>query len=352
MENLNILITGGGSPGIAGTIYSLRNNYDNRKIKIIAVDVRKEVVGKYLADRFYNIPKANDTQNYLNSLKEICKKEEVDVLIPQNTAELLVLAKNQNLFLSINTKVIVSDYKSILIANNKFELLKVCKIIGIPFPKFYLVSNQSEFNEAAYSLGYPDKRIVVKPPDSNGSRGIRIIDDKKDYKKLYYEEKPTSLYMKFTQLFEILGDEFEPLLVMEHLDGEEVTLDVFRDQSNFVSIPRKRDEIKSGISFQNSAYRNENLIQYSKILSDNLNLKYCFGFQFKYDAELVPKILECNPRVQGTMIFSTFMGANIIYSAVKSALGEQIPKFNCIWSTKLIRYWGALGIVDDTFFRV
>ena len=43
-----------------------------------------------------------------------------------------------------------------------------------------------------------------------------------------------------------------------------------------------------------------------------MDLRYAFGFQFIGD-----KLLECNPRVQGTMIASTYAGCNIIYSAVK-----------------------------------
>ena len=352
MKPLNILITGGGSPGIAGTIYSLRNNYDRRKNKIITVDARSDVVGKYLADGFYTIPKATDTEIYLTSLKKICKEESIDVLLPQNTVELLHLAKNKADFLQFGTKIIVSEYSNMIVANNKFKLLEICEKIGIPFPKYYLASSSDELKKAAVLLGYPENIIVVKPPDSNGSRGIRIIDEKKDYKEAFYNDKPTNLFIKMNQLLDILGENFEPLLVMEYLEGDEVTLDVFRDQQNFVSIPRKRDEIKSGISFQNSAFRDNKLIEYSKIISDYLELKYCFGFQFKYDRNRIPKILECNPRVQGTMIFSTFMGANIIYSAIKSAMGENIPEFNLNWSTKLIRYWGALGIINENYIRV
>ena len=40
------------------------------------------------------------------------------------------------------------------------------------------------------------------------------------------------------------------------------------------------------------------------------------------------------------MIASTFAGANIIYSAVKSAFGEEVPELKAEWGTKLIRYEG------------
>ena len=81
-------------------------------------------------------------------------------------------------------------------------------------------------------------------------------------------------------------------------------------------------------------------------------LKYCFGFQFKYDINNIPKILECNPRVQGTMVFSTMMGANLIYSSLKSCLGEDIPEFVLHWETKLLRYWGAIGVNDKSITKI
>lgn len=352
MKKINVLITGGGSPGIAGTIFSLRNNYEKRKIKIITTDIKDEVVGKYLSDRFYVIPGANEEDEYLRSVLKICVNEKIDVLFPQNTRELLILSNNLNSFENIHTKVIVSDYKNLLIANNKLELLKICKRISIPYPDYYFVDNLIDLRKAAISAGYPNKPIIVKPPDSNGSRGIRIIDDNKNYKDLYYSEKPTSLFMKLNQFCEILGEKFTPILVMEYLPGDEITIDVFRDRKCFISIPRKREEIRSGISFQNSAVFSKELIKYSKTISEYLNLKYCFGFQFKYDINGIPKILECNPRIQGTMIFSTIMGANMIYYAVKSALNESLPEYILDWDTKIFRYWGAVGINSKGIVRV
>jgi len=81
-----------------------------------------------------------------------------------------------------------------------------------------------------------------------------------------------------------------------------------------------------------------------KRLSDAAGLNYAFGFQFKMDEHNTPKLLESNPRVQGTMVLSTFAGANIIYAAVKRALDEDIPDFQIKWGTRILRYWGGMGI--------
>lgn len=63
MNRINILVSGAGAPGIVGTIYSLRNNSDNRPVKIFTTDIKNEVVGKYLSDEFFVIPRALEEEN-------------------------------------------------------------------------------------------------------------------------------------------------------------------------------------------------------------------------------------------------------------------------------------------------
>lgn len=347
MKKLNILVTGAGAPGIKGTIHSLINNYDNRSIKIIGTDIKDEVVGKYLCDKYYVIPKASDTENYLAVLLNICSYESVDVLLPQNTAELITLASNKDKFKQIGTSILVSDKKSIEVANNKYELMKICNKLKIPVAKFNIANNFDNLLQYANELGWPTNKIVVKPPISNGLRGVRIIDENINLKELFYKEKPTSLFIKMEDLKNILGDNFPDLVVMEYLPGEEYTVDVLRTNKNIVVIPRKRDLIRSGITFNGTTEFNEKIIEYSIKISERINLTHCFGFQFKLDEIGVPKILECNPRVQGTMVLATFAGANIIYSAIKSLLGEDFPDFNIKWGTKIFRYWGGISVKDN-----
>ena len=352
MKKINVLITGGGSPGIIGTIYSLKNNYDDRDICITCTDAKSECTGKFLADQFYQIPRAENKSDYLKKMFQICKTEDIDVILPQNTSELILLSENVDNFLHLGTKIVITDHKTISLANNKYELMNICKNNNIPYPEYCLVDNKESLIESVKKMGWPNIPLVVKLPDSNGSRGIRIIDDKKDYQNLFYKEKPTNLFTKLDSFLDILDNQFTPLLVMEYLPGDEVSIDVFRDKNNFISIPRIRTQIRSGISFANSAIKDDELIKYSKKISDKLDLKYCFGFQFKYDINNIPKILECNPRVQGTMVFSTMMGANLIYSSLKSCLGEDIPEFVLHWETKLLRYWGAIGVNDKSITKI
>jgi len=347
METIKVLITGAGAPGIKGTIYSIENNFDKRKIDIIGTDSNNDVIGKYLCDKFYFIPKASDTKNYLDALIDICSKDKINIIIPQNTAELITLASNKNRFREIGVSILVSDEKPIKIANNKYKLMKICDELELPVGRFHLVSNFNDLIHFAKELGWPDKKIVVKPPISNGLRGVRIIDEAIDLKKLFYEEKPTSLYTKMENLKRILGNKFPDLIVTEYLPGEEYTVDVLRTGKNITVIPRKRDLIRSGITFNGTTEFNEKIIEYSTKISERINLTHCFGFQFKMDENGIPKILESNPRVQGTMVLATFAGANIIYAAIKQILGEDIPNFNINWGTKIYRYWGGIAVKNN-----
>lgn len=48
-----VLITGAGAPGIAGTVFALRENPDGKAFRIISTDINENAVGKYLTDNFY-----------------------------------------------------------------------------------------------------------------------------------------------------------------------------------------------------------------------------------------------------------------------------------------------------------
>ncbi|MFY9410018.1 MAG: ATP-grasp domain-containing protein [Methanosarcina flavescens] len=344
MDSLNVLITGSGAPGIKGTIYSLKNNFDNREIRTIGTDIRNNVIGKYFCDIFYQISRPSNPE-YLEQLLNLCEKENVDVLLPQNTSELPVLAENKEKFETIGTKVAISDSQAINIANDKYKIMKFATKIKLPVPDFYLATEFDKLLESAIKLGWPEKAVVIKPPLSNGMRGVRIIDESVNLKESLYQEKPTNLYLNMDFLKLILGSSFPPLLVMEYLPGDEYTVDVL-SADEITIVPRRRDVIKSGITFEGTVEINEHIIDYSRKLAEELNLKYAFGFQFKLDENNIPKLLESNPRIQGTMVLSTFAGANIIYGSLKYALGENVPDFHVISGTKILRYWGGIGLKD------
>lgn len=325
MKPLKILVTGSGAPGIAGTIYSLRNNFDKRKVKIIGTDCNPDAVGKYLCDKFYQISRADEPE-YLSQMQSIITSEKIDVVMPQNTGELHLLSEFES------DRILVSSNYTIDKANNKQSVIE----------EWDLVVNIKDLKYQLKNYGWPDKQVVIKPPTSNGMRGFRIIDESFNKKESFYKDKPDNIITNFEALKKILGKEFPELLVCEYLPGKEYSVDCLRIGSRIDVIPRERTQIRSGITFAGKVVKNKTIIKKCKEMAKDLDLQYCFGFQFKEDSKGMPRVLECNPRVQGTMVMSTLAGANVIWGAVKYALGEEVPEFDVDWDSTFHRYWGGI----------
>jgi carbamoyl-phosphate synthase large subunit len=272
--------------------------------------------------------------------------------LPQTTRELWTLSENLEEFEQIGVKVVVSSLNSIRVANDKFLLVEKAKQIGIPYPRYFLTSTEEEFLAALKEIGYPQKKVVIKPRVSNGMRGLRIIvEDVWDVQR-FLNEKPEGVEITLESLLQILRKgQWPELLVTEYLEGFEYSVDVFRNKKGSIAIPRLRKQIRSGITFEAEVDLREDLIEYSKKLSEALNLFYCFGFQYKLDSDGVPKILECNPRVQGTMVVSTFAGFNMIYYSVKEALGFEVDIREKVLKNGLQfkRFWGGICIENGQF---
>jgi len=346
LKNIVVMITGAGAPGAPGIIKSLRLN-NEREIKIVGVDASLETsVGVGMVDAVYQIPPAKD-EKFVDEILKICKKENVDVIIPLVTMELFIFAKNKQLFKDNGIKVQVSDYDQLNIANDKYNLMKFCKENNIPYPEFYLVKSIEEFEEKAKTLGYPEKKICFKPPVSNGLRGFRIINDSADKMHSLINEKPNNVYIGYDEFLQIAkdADYFPDLLLMEFLPGEEFSVDALADEGNCLAvIPRSRDKIKMGISFVGTTINDKEIIKYSTQLIESLKLNGNIGLQFKRDINGVPKIIESNPRVQGTIVLCTASGYNMVYNSVKIALGELSVNYKINWNTKMIRYWDELYV--------
>ncbi|MDA4111215.1 MAG: ATP-grasp domain-containing protein [Thaumarchaeota archaeon] len=349
---MNILLTGVGAPGTRGTLYALKNNPDHVKIKVTGVDIKSDVVGKYWVERFYEVP-APESDDYVDRINEICSKESIDVVIPQTTRETMKFSKT---FDEIKSKVTVASSEAIQKANNKHELLKVCDNLGIPFPTYRLVRSLDDLIDAAEELGYPGKAVVVKPPVSYGSRGFRVLRENTAWSvRRFMSEKPNAIEITLDELSKILSRDknvdFPELLVMEYLPGSEYSVDAFLGKKMSVAIPRLRKEIVNGISFRTSLEYRRDIMDYTIEAATEIGLKYAFGFQFKLDYQDAPKVLECNPRVQGTMVASVFSGANVIWMSLREAIGEPVEKLPPILQdSEYYRFWGG-GAVTGSQFR-
>src|SRR5574341_732293 len=172
-NKINVIVTACGAPGAPGIIKSLRLNGE-RDIRIIGTDMNPDAVGFYMVDKWYVVPPGNSPE-FISRMLEIAEKEEIDVILPLATYELMSFSLNKRKFEDIGVKVMVSDPEALEIANNKGKLYDFLRKKGIEVPNSKLVENLSQLKKYVFELGYPDVAVCIKPQISKGGRGFRVL---------------------------------------------------------------------------------------------------------------------------------------------------------------------------------
>lgn len=335
-----ILITGAGAPGAAGIIQCLR---EIPNAFIVSVDTDPKAYGSLLTDAFETVPKAN-SPDFIPELLEICKNHKVNVVLPLVTRELESLSKAKKLFEDNNIVIMVSDFLPLNIANHKGNLLNTLQRNQIPHPAFKIVWNFKEMEHAAHSLGYPNNPVIIKPCESNGLRGFRILNNSIDNLDLLLNHKPDNSYTTLNNLSGIIGDKSLPeYLVSEYLPGKEYTVDVLARKGECLTIvPRLRSKMTSGISTAGCIEKNTEIIEYVREIVALFKLDYLIGIQVKQDIHGKYKIIEINPRVQGTTVACLGAGINFPKLCVEMALGAELNIPEPKWGIRFARHWQEL----------
>jgi len=318
---------------------------------IIGVDMNGSVAASGLVDRFIQGPKATDPE-FTKRLLRICSQHQVDVILPLVSKELPIFSVHKTDFKKIGTDVSVSDVEPLAKALNKGVMLQFLETEGFPIPQYEIVRTAEGLKKAIRNLGYPKKPVCFKPAISDGSRGFRILDENKNRLELLFEEKPCSVYLNEMELLDILQgcEEIPETVVMEYLPNEEYSVDLLADHGRvLIAIPRLRQKIQSGISVQSKIVKEDDVIKYTSDIVEALGLHGNIGVQVRRDQSGNPKIIEINPRIQGTIVHCTAAGVNLPYLSVKLAKGIPIEEdeLSVHWGVQMVRYWNEVFFAED-----
>ena len=333
-------MTGAGAPGGPGIIKCLKLSKD---IDLMVCDANEYASGRFLNEKFILCPAASDI-SFIDFMLDSCLKHKIDVVFPLVTKELFLFSKYKTEFEKIGTKIIVSDFEALEIANNKSLLHLHLQKNGILTPKFEVINDFEELIDKLNLFLSEFKSVCIKPSVSNGSRGVRIIDPSADEHDLLFNHKPNSLYISKENLLAILSKKkFPQLLLAEMLPGEEYTVDTLINNGEIILIvPRIRSKMNGGISVAGTIEFNKEIAEHIKSIAKTLKMNGPIGFQFKKDENGLFKILEINPRIQGTSVALLGAGINLPLLSVYQELMLKIEIPEIKWGVNFVRYYEEL----------
>ncbi|NHJ47083.1 MAG: hypothetical protein FK733_04775 [Asgard group archaeon] len=326
-KKLTVLITGSDAPGFSSIVRSLLLS-KKYNFRLVATDWKQNLKGKFFADKSYLLPD-NQSPEFFNELFNVCKKEKVDVILPIRTDDQLPICKNLEELESIGTipAIATPNPKIMKIANDKLKMLDYLKeVANLQTMKYKVAESKDQFENGVSELGYPKIPVAIKPCKASGSRGFRILNSKIDRRKIFFEEKPTSVYSTKDEILSILGETFPPMLLMEYLIEPEYTIDVLCYKGKtFAICPRRRTKMTGGITTAGLIEKlPDETNKYIEKLIEAFGFSYTIGLQIRksQDKKDLYHILEINPRLQGTTVISVAAGVNVPELVIDMALRE------------------------------
>lgn len=338
LNDITVLVSACGYQHMPTISKCLKDNGE-RNIKIVGTDMNDDDTIKQMVDVFYKVPKAND-DNYIECVLDICKKEKVDIYIPVMSYELIPLINNIEKFHDIGVIVSISNRNSIEITNNKLKFYEFMKENDMPNVDFYSAKSVDDVKDSIKKLGYPNKAVCVKSLESSGSRGIRIIDSKKSKYDILFNEKPNSLYISYSELIDTLLEkkQIPNLVVMEAIPGDEFSVDLLADNGKILYMcARKSNSIVASIPQSATIFHDYEAYKICERVVDILKIDGNADFDFKYDANKKPILMEVNPRIAATMGIFKEAGVNLLYLRIKQLLGEELPAVDIKVGTRMVR---------------
>lgn len=173
--------------------------------RVIATDCSNLAPAIYDADKFYMVSRITEL-GYLDSILDICKKEEIDAVFSLIDPELSLLAKEKERFLEIGTTPIVSDYDLVETCFNKFSMYQLFQKMGIPTAKCYLSKKEFYKAKSEGEVSYP---VFVKPVCGSASLHINKVSSDEEIEGLFHM--------------------YHDLMIQEFMDGTEYGADVYID---------------------------------------------------------------------------------------------------------------------------
>jgi carbamoyl-phosphate synthase large subunit len=313
-----VLVTGAGGPAAVGFL----NLAQRADVDFYAADIDPVASGLYLvpADRRVMLPRG-DAPGFATTVREVCHRLQIDVLVPTVDTELLPLAGVRLQLAAAGTALLAAPETTLVACLDKAELARVCAA-GCEVP-----------TTAVLIEGTPvPMPSIVKPRAGSGSRGVRLVNEPQD-------------------LIGVPRD--GSYLVQEYLPGEELSVDVFVRADGVVvsAVPRTRDKVDSGVAVAGRTVADSECVEVATAVARAVGLRGIANVQLRRRADGRPALLEVNPRLPGSLVLTAAAGANLAALALAEVLGEAVPAHVPFREVAMVRFLAEQVVEIDEYAR-
>ena len=317
--NINILILSAGRR--VELVKCFKDAANSLKINsnIITADISETAPAIYFGDKNYIIPRIGE-ENYIDSIIDICKEEEIKLIVPTIDTELSILSQNKELIEEITeAKVLISSREVINICRNKINTSMFFEKNGFGIPRLI-----NDYNLSAGNYKFP---LFIKPLDGSSSINTFKINNRLQL----------DFFIKYVK---------NPI-IQEFIEGKEYTIDAFIDfDGNPITIvPRERIATRSGEISKGKIVKDRDLIEEIKEVISVLKPIGHITFQCMKTRDGI-KFIEINPRFGGGAPMTIKAGANSPMNLYKLLMGEKLT-YNEDYEDNMI----ALRFDDSIFIN-
>lgn len=231
--------------------------------------------GFFYCDKSYIVPSIKEERKYIDTVLNICKKENIEMLLSFYDYDSYVLSKYLNEFEAIGVRPVISSEKVNMICFDKLETFKFLKKEGFKTP-------WTMTREELLEMDIPSYPVIVKPRFGFGSNAISLARNRSevDFFLKYYDN--------------------EDMIVQEFIEGKEYSFDILNDFNGqtVTAIVKQKMKMRSGETDQGYAIKDTGMAALGMKLGNTLGHVGPLDVDF-FIKEGEPHILELNPRFGG-----------------------------------------------------
>jgi len=293
---LNILIAG------VGVRTKLVKYFKNHFNKVVVTDCSILAPALYFADKYHIVPHIN-SPDYLEAIKDICLKEEINGILSLIDPEQRFLSEKEKYFEEIGVRVVGSSKKVCDLCFDKWKMHQFLRENNFKTAKSYIDLSSFMKDYLNNEVSFP---VFVKPITGSGSVGAQKISDQRFLEFIFNSQKG--------------------LMIQSFIEGQEYSVDVYTDANSkeVISIfTKKKISMRAGESDKAVSFKDEKLFALVKEVIKKLGASGPIDLDvFESNGEFY--ILEVNPRFGGSYPHAYECGENFPEMILKNLKGETL----------------------------